>query len=64
MNNLEKVTTLELVNRINKISIEINNLDMEYNTIVDELYRRFPNLKHDPNLEKKKIKEKTNGRKF
>jgi hypothetical protein len=38
--------------------VEKMQLDLEYNSIVDELYKRFPDLKDDPNLEKIKIKEK------
>lgn len=62
MKNLETTSLIDLINRINQISVEKLQLDLEYNNIIDELYRRFPNLKDDPNLEKIKIKEKVHGK--
>lgn len=62
MKNLETTSLIDLINRINQISVEKLQLDLEYNNIIDELYRRFPNLKDDPNLEKIKIKEKVRGK--
>lgn len=58
MKNLKTTSLIDLINRLNQISVERTNLDLEYNNIVEELYDRFPDLKHDPNLEKIKIKEK------
>jgi len=63
MKDLKHTSLIDLINRINQISVEKMNLDLEYNSIVEELYVRFPDLKDDPNLEKIKIKEKTNGHK-
>ena len=62
MKNLKTTSLIDLINRINQISVERMNLDLEYNNIVEELYDRFPDLKHDPNLEKIKIKEKVRGK--
>lgn len=62
MKNLKTTSLIDLINRINQISIERMNLDLEYNDIVEELYNRFPDLRHDPNLEKIKIKEKVHGK--
>jgi len=64
MRTLEKTSLIDLINRINQISVERMNLDLEYNDIVDELKKRMPGLKDDPNLEKIKIKEKTHGKRF
>lgn len=63
MKDLKHTSLIDLINRINQISVEKMNLDLEYNSIIEELYERFPDLKDDPNLEKIKIKEKTNGHK-
>lgn len=63
MKDLKHTSLIDLINRINQISVEKLNLDLEYNSIIEELYVRFPDLKDDPNLEKIKIKEKTNGHK-
>ena len=31
------------------------NLQLEYNRIIEQLKEKYPNLKDDPNLEKKKV---------
>lgn len=62
MKNLETTSLIDLINRVNQISVERLQLDLEYNNIMDELYKRFPDLKDDPNLEKIKIKEKVRGK--
>ena len=64
MKDLKKTSLVDLINRINQISVERLNLDLEYNNIIEELYERFPDLKDDPNLEKIKIKEKTSGKRI
>jgi len=52
-------TILELATRINEIRVEQQKLEIEYNSIVKELWDRIPSLKDDPNLQ---IKEKTKGK--
>ncbi|MBQ2870335.1 hypothetical protein IJE86_01395 [bacterium] len=43
----------DLVDRINQIMVEMNNLEMEYNQIVYELWDRIPSLKDDVNIQPK-----------
>ena len=59
---MKNKTTLELVNRLNKINKEINDLEIEYNKIVNELWERIPKLKDDVNMQKVKTKGDKNGR--
>lgn len=56
MNNLENKSIRELADRLNEIMVERDRLYMEYAEILEELYKRLPNLKDDKNLELKKIK--------
>ena len=56
MNNLEEKTIQELADRLNKIMVERDKLYIEYSQILEELYKRLPNLKDDENLKLKKIK--------
>lgn len=56
MNNLENKSIRELADRLNQIMVERDNLYMEYAEILEELYKRLPNLKNDENLKLKKIK--------
>lgn len=51
INDIKNKSIKELAERINQISVEKNNLDMEYNMIVRELWERVPSLAQDPNLE-------------
>lgn len=43
----------ELVVRLNQIETEKNELDLEYNMIVHELWNRIPSLKEDVNVQLK-----------
>jgi hypothetical protein len=52
---MKNKTTIELVNRINEIRQEQQNLDIEYNKIVKELWQRIPSLKEDVNMQPKKM---------
>ena len=56
MNNLENKSIQELADRLNQIMIERDRLYIEYSYILEELYKRLPNLKNDENLKLKKIK--------
>ena len=56
MNNLENKSIQELADRLNQIMIERDKLYIEYSYILEELYKRLPNLKNDENLKLKKIK--------
>lgn len=58
MKDIKDKSIKELADRLNAIMIEKNNLDMEYNQIVKELWDRIPSLKTDPNLELKKTRGK------
>lgn len=58
--DLHNQTILSLANRLNEITREIQDLELEHNSIVHELKRRLPKLKDDKNLEEKvlrKVKE-------
>lgn len=51
MDDLKDKSLKELADRLNEIMVERNQLDMEHNRIVHELWERIPRLKDDPNLE-------------
>lgn len=52
-------TILELAIRLNQIEKELNELQIEYNIIVQELWERIPTTKNDDNIQmKKRIKTK------
>lgn len=53
MKDLTNESVYKMVVRINQIEYEIRQLEIEYNTILDELFRRLPNLKDDENLRPK-----------
>lgn len=56
---MKNKTTLQLACRLNEIEQEIYNLNIEYNSIVQELWNRIPGLKDDVNIQKKKLIVKT-----
>lgn len=52
-------TVLELAIRLNQIEKELDELQIEYNVIVQELWERIPTTKNDDNIQmKKRIKTK------
>ena len=58
---METKTTKDLVMRMNLINKEIDTLILEYNSIVKELWRRYPTLKNEVDIQPKiriKTKEK------
>ena len=56
---MKEKTTSELVMRMNEINKSIDNLLLEYNQIVKELWVRYPNLKNEVDIQPKiRIKEK------
>lgn len=57
MNDLTKESVYNLAKRINQIDYEIRQLEMEHNSIVKELHRRFPHLKNDENLRPKVLRK-------
>lgn len=59
---MKNKSVLQLANRMNAIEIEINNLEMEYNMIIEELKRRIPKLENDVNLQKKKVRKYEDNR--
>lgn len=48
-------TILELAIRLNQIEKELNELQIEYNIIVQELWDRIPTTKNDDNIQMKKM---------
>lgn len=54
-------TVLELATRLNEIQKELNNLEMEYNLIVKELWDRIPSLKNDEDMQPKKRVKRNEG---
>lgn len=49
----------ELADRLNEIIVEQDNLEIEYNLIVKELWERIPSLKESSGLQpKKKVRSK------
>ena len=55
INDLGTKSTKDLAIRLNEINIERDRLDIEYNEIVKEIWRRIPSVKDDPNLVLKKV---------
>lgn len=58
---MEHLTNKELIDRLNRILIERNKLEMnlmeldkEHDEIVYELWNRLPNLKDEPDIQPKK----------
>lgn len=58
MDNLKHTSTIDLVHRLNKIDVERQKLDIEYDQIIYELWDRIPTLKEDENMQPKIIKRK------
>lgn len=57
MNDLENKSIRELADRLNQIMVERDKLYIEYSQILDELYKRLPNLKDNKSLKLQKIKD-------
>lgn len=57
---MKNKTTLELAQRLNAIERQRNELDIEFNMIIQELWNRIPSLKEDVNLQKKKVRKYEN----
>lgn len=55
MKDLREESILKLANRLNQI--ERQQLDIEYNQIVHELWNRIPSLKDDVNIQPKVLKK-------
>lgn len=56
---METKTTKDLVMRMNLINKEIDSLILEYNSIVKELWKRYPKLKNEVDIQPKiRIKTK------
>ena len=47
-------TVLELATRLNEIDKQLNELQIEYNRIVKELWARIPATRTDENIQMKK----------
>ena len=59
---MKNKTTLELAQRLNSIEKQRNELDIEFNMIIQELWNRVPSLKEDVNLQKKKVRKYEDNR--
>lgn len=59
---MKNKTTLELAFMLNEINKQMNELEIEYNKVVNELWERIPKLKDDVNMQKVKTKGDKNGR--
>ena len=59
---MKNKTTLELAQRLNAIEKQRNELDIEFNMIIQELWNRVPSLKEDVNLQKKKVRKYEDNR--
>ena len=57
MDDLENKSIRELADRLNQIMVERDKLYIEYSQILEELYKRLPNLKDNKSLKLQKIKE-------
>ena len=57
MEDLKSKTVKELADRLNAIMVARNQLDLEYNKVVLELWERIPSLKGNANLELKEVRE-------
>ena len=55
--DFEKMSLIDLTNRLNQIDAEKRELDIEYNKIVHELWDRIPSLKDDVNMQPKVLKK-------
>ena len=55
---IENATLFELCTRLNEINKEMDNLEMEQNKIIKELWDRIPSLKDDVNIQPKKRERK------
>ena len=55
---MEDKEVFELAQRLNEIMVQRNELDMEYNEIVEKLWGKIPSLKEDVNIQKVRIKKK------
>lgn len=53
--NLKEISTHDLTMRLNYIMVEEQQLTLEWNRIVDELWARLPNLKNDTDITHKSL---------
>lgn len=56
MKDLKQMDLIDLVTRFNEIRKEQQELEIEHNAIVMELWERIPKLKDDVNIQPKVIK--------
>lgn len=52
-NNLKEVSVFDLAMRLNMIMVEQQQLDLEHNAIVQELWDRIPSIKGDATIKPK-----------
>lgn len=51
--NLKTWTVYDLAMRLNMIMVEQQQLDLEHNAIVQELWNRIPSIKESPDIQPK-----------
>ena len=61
MKDLKNIPLIDLAHRLNQIRVEQQNLDLEHNAIINELWKRIPSLKTDCNIQPKPIQKKIGG---
>ena len=54
--NLKTWTVYDLAMRLNMIMVEQQQLDLEHNAIVQELWNRIPSVKESPDIQPKTLK--------
>lgn len=55
--DLQEMDLFELACELNRLMIEINNLEIRYNQVVGEIQSRNEKLKDDPNLQPKVLRK-------
>lgn len=55
---MQQKSTLELAKRFNEIMVEMDRLEIEHELIVKELWRRYPHLQDNVDIQPKKLERK------
>lgn len=55
--DLQEMNLFELACELNRLMVEINNLEIRYNQVVGEIHSRNEKLKNDPNLQPKILRK-------
>lgn len=57
MDNLSNQSTKDLAIRLNQIIVTQENLSLEYNQIIKELWHRYPHLTEDEDLQPQELQD-------